>query len=108
MSCQWLERARGLCSIWMPFAPPGGLNEPEPGALASREDTNEVDAHHACGRHLRRRVHRPGGACASGRHVTTPNVAPKVSIVDQLEKIGVKVEQVKHVGISHYHADHTG
>ena len=42
--------------------PAGGLNEPEPGALASREDTNEVDARHACGRHLRRRVQRPGGA----------------------------------------------
>src|SRR5262249_58287016 len=130
-----------------------GLDEPEPESLASREDTNEVDAHHACGRHLRRRVHRPGGACASGRHVahevrlrdaagarrrepallrhlcvwgsqaavrlqllsdqarydyllwdtghamTTPNVAPKVSIVDQLEKIGVKVDQIKYVGI---------
>src|SRR5262245_41139954 len=49
--------------------PPGGLDEPEPGWLASREDTDEVDAHHACGRHLRRRVHRTGGACASGRHV---------------------------------------
>ena len=28
-----------------------------------------MDAHHACGRRLRRRAHRPGGACASGRHV---------------------------------------
>src|SRR5713226_9194506 len=44
----------------------------------------------------------------TGHAMTTPNVAPKVSVVDQLEKIGVKVEQVKHVGISHYHADHTG
>jgi hypothetical protein len=30
------------------------LNEPEPGWLASTEDTDEVDAHHACGRRLRR------------------------------------------------------
>src|SRR5262249_5424172 len=45
------------------------LNEPEPGWLASTEDTDEVDAHHAFGPHLRRRVHRPGGAGASGRHV---------------------------------------
>ena len=28
-----------------------------------------MDAHHACGRRLRRRAHRPGGAGASGRHV---------------------------------------
>ena len=40
--------------------------------------------------------------------MTTPNVAPKVSLVDQLAKINVKPEQIKYVGISHYHADHTG
>jgi len=44
----------------------------------------------------------------TGHAMTAPNVAPKVSIVDQLAKIGVKVDQVKYVGISHYHADHTG
>ena len=33
---------------------------------------------------------------------------PKVSIVDQLAQINVKPEQIKYVGISHYHADHTG
>src|ERR1700741_148121 len=44
----------------------------------------------------------------TGHAMTTPNVAPKVSIVDQLEKIGVKVDQIKYVGISHYHGDHTG
>src|SRR5262249_39546133 len=37
----------------------------------------------------------------TGHAMTTPNVAPKVSIVDQLEKIGVKVDQIKYVGISH-------
>jgi glyoxylase-like metal-dependent hydrolase (beta-lactamase superfamily II) len=40
--------------------------------------------------------------------MTAPNVAPKVSIVDQLAKLDVKPEQIKYVGISHYHADHTG
>jgi len=44
----------------------------------------------------------------TGHSMTAPNVAPKVSIVDQLAKIGVKPEQIKYVGISHYHADHTG
>jgi N-acyl homoserine lactone hydrolase len=44
----------------------------------------------------------------TGHAMTTPNVAPKVSIVDQLAKIDVKPEQIKYVGISHYHADHTG
>src|SRR6476469_8043701 len=44
----------------------------------------------------------------TGHAMTAPNVAPKVSIVDQLAKLNVKPEQIKYVGISHYHADHTG
>ncbi len=37
-----------------------------------------------------------------------PMNAPKVSIVDQLAKLNLKPEQIKYVGISHYHGDHTG
>src|SRR4051812_32280860 len=44
----------------------------------------------------------------TGHSMTAPNVAPKVSIVDQLAKLNVKAEQIRFVGISHYHADHTG
>jgi glyoxylase-like metal-dependent hydrolase (beta-lactamase superfamily II) len=44
----------------------------------------------------------------TGHAMTTPNVAPKVSIVDQLAKLDIKPDQVKYVGISHYHGDHTG
>jgi len=44
----------------------------------------------------------------TGHSMTAPNVAPKVSVVDQLAQLGVKPEQVQFVGISHYHADHTG
>jgi glyoxylase-like metal-dependent hydrolase (beta-lactamase superfamily II) len=44
----------------------------------------------------------------TGHAMTAPNVAPKVSIVDQLAKIQVKPEQIAYVGISHYHPDHTG
>jgi N-acyl homoserine lactone hydrolase len=44
----------------------------------------------------------------TGHAMTTPNFAPKVSIVDQLAKINVTPDQIKYVGISHYHADHTG
>jgi len=44
----------------------------------------------------------------TGHAMTTPNVAPKVSLVDLLAKIDLKPEQIKYVGISHYHADHTG
>jgi glyoxylase-like metal-dependent hydrolase (beta-lactamase superfamily II) len=40
--------------------------------------------------------------------MTAPNVAPKVSLVDQLAKLDIKPDQIKYVGISHYHADHTG
>ena len=38
---------------------------------------------------------------------TNPN-APKVGIVERLAELQVKPEQVKYVGISHYHGDHTG
>jgi N-acyl homoserine lactone hydrolase len=38
---------------------------------------------------------------------TNPN-APKVGIVDRLKELKVTPEQVKYVGISHFHADHTG
>lgn len=44
----------------------------------------------------------------TGHSMQAPNVAPKVSIVDQLAKLNVKPDQIKYVGISHYHADHTG
>jgi glyoxylase-like metal-dependent hydrolase (beta-lactamase superfamily II) len=44
----------------------------------------------------------------TGHSMTAPNVAPKVSIVDQLAKLDIRPEQIKYVGISHYHADHTG
>jgi N-acyl homoserine lactone hydrolase len=44
----------------------------------------------------------------TGHAMTTPNVAPKVSLVDLMAQINVKPEQIKYVGISHYHADHTG
>ena len=44
----------------------------------------------------------------TGHSMTAPNVAPKISVVDQLAKLGVKPEQIQYVGISHYHADHTG
>ena len=40
--------------------------------------------------------------------MTMPNVAPKVSLVDLLAQIAITPDQVKYVGISHYHADHTG
>jgi len=44
----------------------------------------------------------------TGHSMTAPNVAPKISMVDQLAKLGVKPEQIQYVGISHYHGDHTG
>jgi glyoxylase-like metal-dependent hydrolase (beta-lactamase superfamily II) len=35
-------------------------------------------------------------------------VAPKTSLVDLLAQLNVRPEQIKYVGISHYHADHVG
>ena len=44
----------------------------------------------------------------TGHAMASPNVAPKVSLVDLLGQINLKPEQIKYVGISHYHGDHTG
>src|SRR5881394_426805 len=38
---------------------------------------------------------------------TSPN-APKVALADYLAQANVKPEQIKFVGISHFHGDHTG
>ncbi|MDB5857127.1 MAG: hypothetical protein JWQ76_816 [Ramlibacter sp.] len=38
---------------------------------------------------------------------TNPS-APTVSLLDQLAQLKIRPEQVKFVGISHFHADHTG
>ena len=35
----------------------------------------------------------------TGHSMTAPNVAPKVSVVDQLAQLGVKPEQIKYIGI---------
>ena len=34
--------------------------------------------------------------------------APKVAVPEQLAKVNVKPDQIKYVGISHYHGDHIG
>jgi len=44
----------------------------------------------------------------TGHAMTAGAVAPKVSVVDLLAQLQLKPEQIKFVGISHYHADHTG
>ena len=44
----------------------------------------------------------------TGHSMSAGAPAPKVSIVDQLAQLKLKPEQIKYVGISHYHADHTG
>src|SRR3954447_14354998 len=44
----------------------------------------------------------------TGHAMTAPNVAPKLSLVDQLGQLKLNPDQIKVVGISHYHADHTG
>jgi N-acyl homoserine lactone hydrolase len=42
----------------------------------------------------------------AGNPTTSPTV--KVTLVDQLAQLKLKPEQIKYLGISHYHADHTG
>ena len=44
----------------------------------------------------------------TGNPVGTTPTAPKTSLVDLLAQLKVAPEQVKYVGVSHYHGDHTG
>jgi glyoxylase-like metal-dependent hydrolase (beta-lactamase superfamily II) len=44
----------------------------------------------------------------TGHSKSAGAVAPKVMLVDQLAQLNVKPEQIKYVGISHYHGDHIG
>src|SRR5215469_6669651 len=44
----------------------------------------------------------------TGQSTSAGAVAPKVSLVDLLAQLKVTPEQVKYVGISHYHGDHIG
>jgi glyoxylase-like metal-dependent hydrolase (beta-lactamase superfamily II) len=44
----------------------------------------------------------------TGHPMSAGAVAPKVSLVDLLGQINVKPDQIKYVGVSHYHGDHIG
>jgi N-acyl homoserine lactone hydrolase len=44
----------------------------------------------------------------TGNPVSAAPTSPKTSIVDLLARLNVMPGQVKYVGISHYHGDHTG
>jgi glyoxylase-like metal-dependent hydrolase (beta-lactamase superfamily II) len=44
----------------------------------------------------------------TGHSMSAGAPAPKVSIIDQLAQLKLKPEQIKFIGISHFHADHTG
>ena len=44
----------------------------------------------------------------AGQPMNHATAAPKVSMVDLLAQVKVKPEQVKFIGISHYHGDHVG
>lgn len=44
----------------------------------------------------------------SGHATTAGAVAPKVPLTELLGKLELKPEQIKYIGISHYHGDHIG
>ena len=44
----------------------------------------------------------------TGNPVGSAPTAPKASLVDLLAQLKVSPDQVKYVGVSHYHGDHTG
>jgi N-acyl homoserine lactone hydrolase len=44
----------------------------------------------------------------AGHSMSAGAVAPKVSLVDLLAQLKLKPEQIRYIGISHYHGDHIG
>jgi hypothetical protein len=44
----------------------------------------------------------------TGQSMSAGPVTPRVGVVDLLAKMKVAPEQVKYIGISHYHGDHIG
>ena len=44
----------------------------------------------------------------AGHSMSAGAVAPKVSLVNLLAQLKLKPEQIKYIGISHYHGDHIG
>ena len=44
----------------------------------------------------------------TGQSMSAGAPAPKVSLVDQLAQGSLKPDQIKFIGISHFHGDHTG
>ena len=44
----------------------------------------------------------------TGHSPSAGALAPKLGLVEQLAQLQLKAEQVRYVGISHYHPDHTG
>jgi glyoxylase-like metal-dependent hydrolase (beta-lactamase superfamily II) len=44
----------------------------------------------------------------TGHAMNAPGVAPKTSVIDQLAQLQIRPEQVRYIGISHYHPDHSG
>lgn len=85
-------------------------SQPEPVSVAAFSDTFEHDAlklplTYSCYvvRHGDRYLVWDTGNALDGTAR-----APKVSVVDQLARIGVAPDRVEFVGISHHHNDHTG
>lgn len=83
---------------------------PEPVSVASFSDTMEhpelkLPLVYSCYlvRHGTRYLLWDAGSAADGSRT-----APKVALVDQLARIGLKPDAVEFVGVSHHHADHTG
>lgn len=84
--------------------------EPEPVSAATSSDTFDfpdlkIDATNSC------YVIRHGDDILlwdTGYPMDGKPTAPKTSIVDQLKRLGIVPEKITHVGISHYHRDHTG
>jgi glyoxylase-like metal-dependent hydrolase (beta-lactamase superfamily II) len=44
----------------------------------------------------------------TGQSMSAGAVAPKLSLVDHLAQLKLTPEQIKYVGVSHYHGDHIG
>lgn len=110
LSCLWLSSALAQSTPVLTLTRLDCGNEPEPMRLAGFSDTYanpdlELPLTYSC--YLIRHgddymVWDAGNGLGAGTE------SPKASIVELLGRLQIKAEQVKYLGISHFHHDHIG
>jgi N-acyl homoserine lactone hydrolase len=110
LSCFWLGSALAQTAPAVTLTRLDCGNEPKPMSVASFSDAYgaadlEIQLTYSC------YLIRHGDEYMiwdAGNRMGGGSESPKVSLVDLLGQLNIKPEQVKYLGISHYHYDHVG